>query len=181
MYQLFHKYIVVVLFFTGLSVVSAAPGKVFLDKEFSLALGQTATIEGEKLVIKFKAVLEDSRCPVNVVCVWAGNGKVEFETLDIDGQNKTVILNTEEEPRATTLKGHKLTLISLNPPRIDGVSISPGDYSVTLRVDRKPFRHMILDRPEVTLRQCLRPLRNVVALLLDASERMRNVDGQERP
>jgi hypothetical protein len=136
MYRFF-KYIFVIMTFIMLSAVSAGPAKVLIDKEFSLGIGQTASIEGEKLVIKFKAVLEDSRCPVNVVCVWAGNGKVEFEVLDIDGQNKTVILNTEEEQRATTLKGHKLTLISLNPPRIDGVSISPGDYSVTLRVERK--------------------------------------------
>jgi hypothetical protein len=136
MYQLF-KYSFVILAFIGLSAASAGPAKVLIDKEFSLGIGQTASIEGEKLVIKFKAVLEDSRCPINVVCVWAGNGKVEFEILDIDGQNKTVILNTEEEPKATTLKGHKLKLISLNPPRIDGVSISSGDYSVTLRVEKK--------------------------------------------
>ncbi|MGR8999334.1 MAG: hypothetical protein ACU88J_09835, partial [Gammaproteobacteria bacterium] len=73
----------------------------------------------------------------NVVCVWAGNGKVEFEVIDIDGLNKTVILNTEEYPRVAILKEHKLTLISLKPPRIDGVPFSPGDYSVTLRVERK--------------------------------------------
>jgi len=131
------KYIFVILGFIWLSVASSAPAKALIDKEFSLGIGQTANIEGEKLVIKFKAVLEDSRCPVNVVCVWAGNGKVEFEILDIDGQNKTVTLNTEEEPRVTTLKGHNLKLISLNPPRIDGVSISPGDYSVKLLVERK--------------------------------------------
>jgi hypothetical protein len=143
MYQLFNKYIVAVLFFTGLSAASAEQGKVFFDKDFSLGIGQTATIEGEKLegeklVLKFKAVPEDSRCPVNVVCVWAGNGKVELEVLDIDGQNKTVFLNTETKPGATLLKWYKLTLISLNPPRIDGMPISPGAYSVTLRVKRKP-------------------------------------------
>jgi hypothetical protein len=132
------KHIFVILCFIWLSVASTAPAKALVDKEFSLGIGQSANIEGEKLVIKFKAVLEDSRCPVNVVCVWAGNGKVEFEILDIDGQNKTVTLNTEEEPRVTTLKGHNLKLISLNPPRIDGVSISPGDYSVKLLVERKP-------------------------------------------
>lgn len=136
MYRLF-KYNFVILAFIWLSIASANPAKALIDKEFSLGIGQTANIEGEKLVIKFKAVLEDSRCPINVVCVWAGNGKVEFEILDIDGQNKTVILNTEEEPREITLKGHKLKLISLNPPRVDGVSISPGDYSVTLLVERK--------------------------------------------
>jgi len=131
------KYIFVILGFIWLCVASTALAKAVIDKEFSLGIGQTANIEGEKLVIKFKAVLEDSRCPINVVCVWAGNGKVEFEILDIDGQNKTVTLNTEEEPRVTTLKGHTLKLISLNPPRIDGVSISPGDYSVKLLVERR--------------------------------------------
>jgi hypothetical protein len=131
------KYIIVILGFIWLSVASTDPAKTLIDKEFSLGIGQTANIDGEKLVIKFKAVVEDSRCPVNVVCVWAGNGKVEFEILDIDGQNKTVTLNTEEEPRVTILKEHILKLISLNPPRIDGVSISPGDYSVTLLVEKK--------------------------------------------
>ncbi|MFZ2169160.1 MAG: hypothetical protein WAW61_05925 [Methylococcaceae bacterium] len=136
MYQWF-KYIFVFMAFIWSSVASAGSANVLIDKEFSLGLGQIASIEVEKLVIKFKAILEDSRCPVNVVCVWAGNGKVELEIIDFDGQNKAVILNTEKEPKATQLKRHKLTLISLNPPRIDGVSISPGDYSVTLRVERK--------------------------------------------
>ena len=136
MYRLFN-YSFIIMAFIWLSAASAGPAKVFIDKEFSLGIGQTASIEGEKLVIKFRAVLEDSRCPVNVLCVWAGNGKVEFEVLDIDGQNKTVILNTEDEPRATTLKEHQLKLISLSPPRVDGVSISPGDYAVMLLVERK--------------------------------------------
>lgn len=132
------KYSFAIIACIWLSTASADPANAFIDKEFSLGIGQTASIEGENLIIKFKAVLEDSRCPVNVVCVWAGNGKAEFEVIDIDGQNKTVSLNTEDKPRATTLKGHKLTLISLNPPRIDGVSISPGEYSVTILVERKP-------------------------------------------
>lgn len=136
MNQLF-KYFIVIMTLIWMSTTSADPGNVLINKEFSLGIGQTASIEREKLFINFKAVLEDSRCPVNVVCVWAGNGKVEFEILDIDGQNKTLTLNIEDEPRATTLKGHKLKLISLNPPRVDGVSISPGDYSVTLLVEKK--------------------------------------------
>ena len=137
MRQWIYNYIAVVLLFAGMSVGSAGPGSIFLDKEFSLGLGQTAIIEEDRLAIKFKAVLEDSRCPVNAVCVWAGNGKVEFEVVDIDGQKKSIILNTDEEPKAVTLKKHKLTLISLNPPRMDGVSILPEDYSVNIHVQKK--------------------------------------------
>ena len=137
MYRSFNKYILVILAFTGLSAVSAETIKVFIDREFSLDIGQTAHIEGDELFIKFKAVLEDSRCPVNVLCVLAGNAKVEFEIRDIDGQNKTIALNTEDEPKNTNLKGHKLTLLSLSPPRIDGASIAPEQYAVTLHVERK--------------------------------------------
>jgi len=136
MHRLF-KYIFAITALIWLIPASAGPARVPADKEFSLGIGQSASIDGEKLVIKFKAVLEDSRCPTNALCVLAGNGKVEFEVLDINGQNKTIILNTEDEPRLALLKGHKLNLVSLNPPRTNGVSISPGDYSVTLHVERK--------------------------------------------
>jgi len=43
-----------------------------LDEEFSLSVGQRASIEGEGLSIRFEEVIEDSRCPKDVVCVWAG-------------------------------------------------------------------------------------------------------------
>ena len=135
MYRLF-KYGFVFMVFIWLSVAPANPVNALIDNEFSLGIGQSASIDGEKLIIKFKAVLEDSRCPINALCAWAGNGKVEFDVLDIDGENKTIVLNTEEEPRLAPLKGHKLKLVSLKPPRIDGVSISPGDYRVTLSVER---------------------------------------------
>lgn len=136
MYQWF-KYHFVILAFIYLSAASAGEFNILISKEFSLGIGQTATMEENKLVIKFKAVNEDSRCPVNVLCQWAGNGKAEFEIFDLDGQNKTVFLNTEVDPRSVILTGHKLTLISLSPPRVDGVSISPADYSVTLRIEKK--------------------------------------------
>lgn len=136
MHGLAYQFITVVLISGVLSPVSAQTHKVYLDTEFSLVTGQAITIEGERLVIKFKAVLEDSRCPVNVTCVWTGNGKVFLEILDIDGKSQTVILNTEDEPKEIALKGYKLTLISLNPPRIDGVSLSPSDYVARLSVER---------------------------------------------
>jgi len=46
--------------------------KAQLGEEFSLRIGQSAIIAGENLQIKFEEVSEDSRCPKNVTCVWAG-------------------------------------------------------------------------------------------------------------
>lgn len=50
-----------------------------LDQEFQLSVRQVALIESESLSITFLDVLEDSRCPSDVVCIWAGNAEVELE------------------------------------------------------------------------------------------------------
>ncbi|MEM7084734.1 MAG: hypothetical protein AAF489_01050 [Bacteroidota bacterium] len=41
---------------------------------FKIGLGTTVSNDGVK--IQFKEVLEDSRCPLNVQCVWAGQARV---------------------------------------------------------------------------------------------------------
>ncbi len=43
-----------------------------LNEELCLSIGQSASVTGEDLVISFEDVTEDSRCPGNVTCVWAG-------------------------------------------------------------------------------------------------------------
>lgn len=55
------------------TAVVAEPGA-----EFNLALGQTATLSGTAYRLTFNRVAEDSRCPTDVVCVWAGDAKIEL-------------------------------------------------------------------------------------------------------
>src|SRR5262245_3921286 len=42
-------------------------------QEFELSINQEAVVEGESLAVAFEAVLEDSRCPEGVDCIWSGN------------------------------------------------------------------------------------------------------------
>ena len=55
------------------TAVVADPGVAF-----SLALGKTAAVKGNDVRITFNRVNEDSRCPVDVQCVWAGDAKIEL-------------------------------------------------------------------------------------------------------
>jgi len=48
-----------------------------------VALGEAITIDG--ITIHFKEVLEDSRCPSGVTCIWAGRAKVTVGVKE-DGQ-----------------------------------------------------------------------------------------------
>ena len=54
--------------------------RILPDQDFILHVGQRAKLDGV-FTIAFKSVLNDSRCPINVTCVWAGNGRVELGNL----------------------------------------------------------------------------------------------------
>jgi hypothetical protein len=65
-----------VLFLALLIIVSCARQtgeiKAILGQEFKLPIGQTAAIASENLTIRFLEVVSDSRCPLNVTCIWEG-------------------------------------------------------------------------------------------------------------
>ncbi len=119
----------------GVTAAGRVPA-VPLGQDFVLEVGQTVLVEGAGFGITFVAVTEDSRCPVDVTCVWAGNATVELKVSMSDAVDTTVTLNTDLEPRATTIGRHELRLVALAPvPRSD-VRIAPGDYRATLRVEK---------------------------------------------
>lgn len=47
----------------------------------------------KNLALKFDALLEDSRCPINAMCIWAGRAKIMLFVKDGDG-GKFMELNT---------------------------------------------------------------------------------------
>ncbi len=54
-----------------------APGQVAaLDNSFQLEAGQTALIEPQGPIVEFVEVVEDSRCPADVTCIWEGRAVI---------------------------------------------------------------------------------------------------------
>ncbi|MFQ5978105.1 MAG: hypothetical protein ACE5OZ_08255 [Candidatus Heimdallarchaeota archaeon] len=43
-----------------------------IDTEFSLYIGDSVSIKDHGITLKFIDVIDDSRCPSDVVCVWEG-------------------------------------------------------------------------------------------------------------
>jgi hypothetical protein len=91
-----------------------------LDTPFTLARGESAEIDGFRTT--FVAVLEDSRCPANVTCVWEGRASVNL-TLAEGGRTGGVNLElpgttgVEDTGRHRTVEalGHRITLMALDP------------------------------------------------------------------
>ena len=110
-----------------------------LGREFDLKVGQSTTVKGTKLRIRFATVENDSRCPSDVTCVWAGNAAVRL--LLSSGRNvKAVTLNTSNSTSFISeieYQGYKVKLVGLIPyPRSDQ-KIAKREYRATLLVSKQ--------------------------------------------
>lgn len=103
-------------------------------EEFDLRVGDTALVEGTDLTIRFVEVTHDSRCAVDVLCVWEGDGEVLLDLVWPDGGRRTT-LHLNREPRAATAAGHVVTFVALAPEPLSTSRIPAGDYVATLRVE----------------------------------------------
>jgi len=103
-----------------------------------LAPKQSEQLLDTGLSVTFETVEEDSRCPVNMTCVWAGDAIVRIR---VDARNTKPSLYTlhtsERSTREISHAGVLLRLISLAPlPTPDGPPRS-DDYRLTLSVQRR--------------------------------------------
>ncbi len=69
------------------------------------------------LRVSFAQVVEDSRCPASVVCVWQGNGAIRLDITTGRGA-ASAILNTAGGTafsREASVDGYTFTLVELDP------------------------------------------------------------------
>ena len=112
----------------GGAITEVSPGQ-----PFRLHMGESARVGGTRLVVTFRAVLEDTRCPIDVVCIVAGNGRVQLEVRGVRGAGR-LALNTTSEPRESPLDSHRIRLHDLRPGRLAGREIPPEAYEIDLEV-----------------------------------------------
>jgi len=116
----------------GFAQESAHPS---LGEEFELAVHQTAQISAEKISVTFQQVLEDSRCPVDVTCIWAGLAEVSLQ-VSVSGQERELSLSTSPPENSAVFENYAFWLILVSPvPRSDQ-NIDSSAYFVTVRVDK---------------------------------------------
>jgi hypothetical protein len=106
-----------------------------LGEQFDLRVGETAYIADTRLSIQVTAVPEDSRCPRDVMCPWAGNARVSLALRD--GTNMDAAdVNSTLEPRAVTRWGYTIELVEVKPVPTAGQPIPAAAYVVRLVAKR---------------------------------------------
>jgi hypothetical protein len=89
------------------------------------SLGQVADTNGLK--VRPLQVVEDSRCPINAVCVWAGRLVVRSEVIGGSWrQTRDLELGKPQQ-----IADGALTLVAAQPSKQAGAEIDPRSYRFT--------------------------------------------------
>ncbi|MFH1775698.1 MAG: hypothetical protein ABH839_03485 [Chloroflexota bacterium] len=133
-------YILVTIAITSLLLGCATtPGEVKagLDEEFSLRIGQTARITGEDLTISLQEVTEDSRCPRDVKCIWAGQASCIVRLTHNDSSYNMTLTEPglSEQYTRESYNGYQLAFRVQPYPR-EGEKIPADDYQLLLIVSK---------------------------------------------
>lgn len=88
-------------------------------------LGETASVGGIR--VRPLRVVEDSRCPINARCIWAGRIILLAEVSG--GPRRTTYSLTLGEP--IDHGGGRLALVAAEPGRIAGRTAEAGEYRFT--------------------------------------------------
>jgi hypothetical protein len=122
---------ILVLFLAACGHVTPRAMEIIPGEQFTLSVAQTAVLPGEGL-LEFAQVVSDSRCPVDVQCVWAGDAVV---ALRASGANDSASLRLHTGgPRTAPFGTWELELVELRPLPRDGIALTQADYEVVLRL-----------------------------------------------
>lgn len=108
--------------------------------EVTLRPGQATAVASTPLRVGFERVASDSRCPADALCIQSGDALVVFR-VSVDGRNGAEINlrtrgGTTGDNLTAVVAGYELSIAGLQPYPISTSPIEPGDYRVTLVVER---------------------------------------------
>jgi len=96
-----------------------------------LHVGETRQVIGG-LAVQFRALVSESRCPMNAVCVWQGDAAVRLHLTAAGGQQADTTLHTTLEPRAVQFGGYDIGLVHVEPYPVADQKPDSTAYVVTL-------------------------------------------------
>jgi hypothetical protein len=110
---------------------NSTPTSSLAPTSFSLHTAESVTVNSGAARVTLYRVDNDSRCPIDVQCVSAGNAVVVFSIIDtackacLPAQQ---FVNTTIEPRAVDAAGYRVKLDSLLPAQRSGRVIAQSEY-----------------------------------------------------
>lgn len=110
--------------------------KLNLGDTTEIKINETLKNEENNISIQMDSVLNDSRCPSDCECFWAGNAEVRF-IFKLENEEIRFTLNTYLTPKDYITNGYQISLLDLIPYPISMESISQNEYYAKMMIQKK--------------------------------------------
>ena len=129
--------VVALVLVAGLSACekSVSRADLPLNEVIPIKQGQVLENQAAKITLLMDSVINDSRCPSDVDCVWAGSAQVRFTFSKGDASLKFT-LNSDISPVDSLVFDYRIELIELSPGPVSGKPIRQGEYSAKIKVTK---------------------------------------------
>jgi hypothetical protein len=106
----------------------------------TLRTGQAVTVPQESLSLLLTRV-DDSRCPINALCVWMGQAVVAVQVQQSGQAAETLTIgmpvpSDTKLPGDGSYRGWRISLQGLDPAPVAGVVVPQDQYRATVRIDK---------------------------------------------
>ncbi|MBP6911626.1 MAG: hypothetical protein KBB88_00270 [Candidatus Pacebacteria bacterium] len=104
--------------------------RVMAPQDIALAVGETK--EALELSVRLNKVTNDSRCPVDANCFWAGAVETSI-TVTNHEESKTILYSSDSKPYEVF--GYRLSIVSISPETKAGITIPTSSYEVIFHIE----------------------------------------------
>ena len=113
-----------------------------LNESFMLRIGHTAEWqEDPRIQIRFASVTEDSRCPQNIQCVWAGRAIMAITLIENDKTKSSALIMGEPAgtgySKFAQLGDLTVELMQILPHPTASLKIDPERYVMELEIRKE--------------------------------------------
>jgi hypothetical protein len=103
----------------------------------TVRLGVGQSVRVGSMTVAFRGIGEDSRCPIDALCVWPGSAEALLDVSTAGGAATRVSLHTLREPAATDQGPYRVRLLYVEPAQQSDRTIPANEYRVALEIARR--------------------------------------------
>jgi hypothetical protein len=129
------KGLIGILMFVLAMVVMPADAASGKPETLRVQINKEKRAPKSRLSVRFLELVEDSRCPVDTDCVWAGNATIKV-LVKKNGRSHELTLETNGPKHTAKVAGYSIKLVGLTPEPRSNIRIDRNGYVATLSITK---------------------------------------------
>jgi formylmethanofuran:tetrahydromethanopterin formyltransferase len=109
--------------------------KTASGEKVSVKYGETASTKSTRVKAKLVEIIEDSRCPEDVDCIWAGRVRIKMTVTTKKGAPVDIELSSDQQT-SVDVGSYRLTLGEVGPKRRANATVTKADYVAEITIEK---------------------------------------------